>query len=519
MREVIKNPDEVRNLRPDWSEAEIHHYTRTGEEPAHKMGLVDHKGALVERLRDSEPIRADQALDPREAAKQLRAFREADAAYRSQLAEQLQAAAAAQTQPEPVADPAPPTPRQSDDAALAQQRAHLEAQQRWMNQTAAIAHLSVDEQACAKELRQIGVWLNSSYTPSELQSGQAVGEERQAWLTEAVQRAAGLQRVAANAAEVRTVKQASLTLARQAAVEQWSATQDAAFAKHVQEHRPEFASEAGQVRMQKATLGYLQRTTGLSEQEIKQRWRAGQWRSTPEQIVLLDAVSHDLAKQSMRDLNAHKRPIPPVTPGAARPRGADAEQSIADLERRMANASSGTPEEKAEIERQEAADRKRQEEEAQRAAEIEHTCDATDKTFSWALRNELAKENQVVRISPAVQRDFAAFQKCCSEWGLPHLPAPPQAAVLFLAQASEKKHTSWQLELWASSSVASSAGSRATLEKADQLYDEIDDLLPAFADAVRHSNIPASYYVTAWRARGLGDARVVLRQALQDGEH
>jgi hypothetical protein len=185
----------------------------------------------------------------------------------------------------------------------------------------------------------------------------------------------------------------------------------------------------------------------------------------------------------------------------------------------MANASSGTPEEKAEIERQEAADRKRQEEEAQRAAEIEHTCDATDKTFSWALRNELAKENQVVRISPAVQRDFAAFQKCCSEWGLPHLPAPPQAAVLFLAQASEKKHTSWQLELWASSSVASSAGSRATLEKADQLYDEIDDLLPAFADAVRHSNIPASYYVTAWRARGLGDARVVLRQALQDSEH
>ena len=56
------------------------------------------------------------------------------------------------------------------------------------------------------------------------------------------------------------------------------------------------------------------------------------------------------------------------------------------------------------------------------------------------------------------------------------------------------------------------------LEKADQLYDEIDDLLPVFADAVRHSNIPASYYVTAWRARGLGDAWVVLRQALQDSE-
>jgi len=169
--------------------------------------------------------------------------------------------------------------------------------------------------------------LNSSYTPSELRSGRAVGEERQAWLTEAVHRAAGLQRVASNASEVRTVKQAALTLARQAQVEQWSATQDAAFAKHVQETRAEFASDAGQARMQKATREYLRRTTGLSDQEITQRWRAGQWRSTAEQMVLLDAVSHDLAKQSMRDLNSHKRPIPPVTPGAARPRGADAEQS------------------------------------------------------------------------------------------------------------------------------------------------------------------------------------------------
>src|SRR5262249_1171038 len=160
----------------------------------------------------------------REAARQLKAFRQADAAYRSQLAEQLQAAAEAQSQPEPVADPTPPTPRQSDDAALAQQRAQVEAQQRYVQQAAAIQQLSADERACHHELAQISQWLNSSYTPSELRSGQAVGEERQAWLTEAVHRAAGLQRVAANAAEVRTVKQASLTLARQAEVEQWSAT-------------------------------------------------------------------------------------------------------------------------------------------------------------------------------------------------------------------------------------------------------------------------------------------------------
>jgi len=336
MREVIKNPDEVRNLRPDWSEAEIHHYTRTGEEPAHKMGLIDHKGALVEPLRDSEKIRADQALDAREAARQLKAFREADQAYRQQLAEQLQAAATAQTL-EPVADPTPPAPQQSDDGA--QQRAQLEAQQRYVQQAAAIQQLSADERACHHELAQISQWLNSSYTPSELRSGVAAGDERNAWLQEAVQRAAGLQRVAANAAEVRTVKQASLTLARQAQVDQWCAAQDAAFDKHVKENRPEFATDSGQSHMQKSTREYLRRTTGLSDQEITQRWRAGQWRSLAEQKVLLDAVSHDLAKQSMRELNSKRAYTPPVHPGAYMPRGADSERSIEGLERQLANAS------------------------------------------------------------------------------------------------------------------------------------------------------------------------------------
>jgi|SRR5215475_8479827 len=65
-------------------------------------------------------------------------------------------------------------------------------------------------------------------------------------------------------------------------------------------------------------------------------------------------------------------------------------------------------------ERQQEADRKLEEAAAQRAAEIEHTCDSVDKTFSMALRNEMAAENKVARISRATQRDFAAFQKCCA---------------------------------------------------------------------------------------------------------
>jgi hypothetical protein len=56
----------------------------------------------------------------------------------------------------------------------------------------------------------------------------------------------------------------------------------------------------------------------------------------------------------------------------------------------------------------------------------------------------------------------------------------------------------------------------ALLERADRLYDDVDDILPAFADKVRHSNIPAGSYVMQWRARGLGDCRVVLCEALKD---
>jgi len=57
----------------------------------------------------------------------------------------------------------------------------------------------------------------------------------------------------------------------------------------------------------------------------------------------------------------------------------------------------------------------------------------------------------------------------------------------------------------------------ALLKSADRLYDEADELLSAYAEEIRHSNIPGGYYITAWRARGLGDIRVVLREALRDG--
>jgi len=331
MREAVKNPDVVRSLRPDWNEAEISHYVKTGEPPPNKVGLVDHKGALVEALRDSEPIRPDQALNAREAAKQLKSFRQADAAYRQQFAEQMQAAAQAQAQPEEPAPSPPPPP--SQDAQLAQQRAQLEAQQRWVQQTAAIQQLSADERSCQHELAQISQFLNSYYTPSELRSGQAVGDERNAWLHEAVNRAEGLQRVAANAAELRQAKQASMALVQQAQATRWAEAEDAKFNEWLANKYPQYATGAGRSQLIAAARDTASPGFAQSYNQF------GPARSFEGQRDRAEAAMWHIAQTRARDLNSKRAYTPPVQPGAYASRASHGEQSIQDLERKVANAS------------------------------------------------------------------------------------------------------------------------------------------------------------------------------------
>jgi len=53
------------------------------------------------------------------------------------------------------------------------------------------------------------------------------------------------------------------------------------------------------------------------------------------------------------------------------------------------------------------------------------------------------------------------------------------------------------------------------LERAEAVYSEMEELLPAYAEEVRHSNIPPGNYLMVWRARGLGDCREVIRAAIE----
>jgi hypothetical protein len=82
------------------------------------------------------------------------------------------------------------------------------------------------------------------------------------------------------------------------------------------------------------------------------------------------------------------------------------------------------------------AARNQKAEEAARAAEL--GLDVIDAAFSPILKDELAAENLASRVSASHKADFVQFQACCKRQGLPHLPAPPQAVAVFLAEEIDR---------------------------------------------------------------------------------
>ena len=87
-----------------------------------------------------------------------------------------------------------------------------------------------------------------------------------------------------------------------------------------------------------------------------------------------------------------------------------------------------------EVEEQEEQCRQQEAEEAEREAALQRIYDAIDANLSPHLKAELAAENETARVTPKQKADFAAFRTLCTEWGMPYLPAAPQAVALFLAE-------------------------------------------------------------------------------------
>jgi len=129
-------------------------------------------------------------------------------------------------------------------------------------------------------------------------------------------------------------------LAQQATAQRqaWNEQQDAAFQNALASRHPQFSSDTGRTKLQRLAREYLEKDLGLSKQQIDAEWTRGALRSAGAQMMLADAVAHKAGKESMRDLNSKRAPVPPVQrPGTYRPAGAGAMDRIADLERQLAN--------------------------------------------------------------------------------------------------------------------------------------------------------------------------------------
>jgi len=312
--------------------------------PVVRVSTVSDRGEPVPALDDHQPV--DAALDgfknlaeANRAMKNWRTFAQQQEqnlmaelqGREEQQSAELQKALAAPT----VSDPAP-APQPQLDAALAQERAQLAEQQQRMALHAQFQRLSAQGQAAASERMQIQQWAAQNYVPGELSGQQPVqGDERAAWLNEASRRYNELESIVRNANTVAVAQQQQIVQARQAQIDQWAQQQDDAFNRALAERHPQLAADPS--KMQKAAKNYIRGTTGLNDAQIAQQWRAGRWRSAPEQMILADAVAHQMGRDSLKSLK-RVHALPPVAPGVYRPAGADAEADIGRLQRELDNA-------------------------------------------------------------------------------------------------------------------------------------------------------------------------------------
>jgi len=86
------------------------------------------------------------------------------------------------------------------------------------------------------------------------------------------------------------------------------------------------------------------------------------------------------------------------------------------------------------VEEQEERQRREAAAEEAREAALQRLYDAIDANLSPHLKAELAAENETARVTPKQKADFANFRATCTKWGMPYLPAMPQAVALFLTE-------------------------------------------------------------------------------------
>ena len=321
------------------------------ELPPEKVQIVTDNGNLIAPLRDDEPLTQENSFQNlREMKRGVRQFRDLQDQQRAALLQEFankqeadrQAAADLERAALQAQQPKPQVPPQPDPAV---ERARVQAQQA---QLAQLHQMQVEEREAVNERVQIRQFLDLNYPP-QFRSAEGWRQLQQqnpghaAYLAEvvpaAVQRDQELNAGLQQAALIRQGQQAQLATVQRAQYDRWASQQDEAARAAISSEMPEYSSDAAFGRLQKASRKALEKV-GLSKADMDALWANGTLRSVPAQRMIAKLAHAELQAERMKELNAHKRPVPPVTSGsyAAQPRGAGDESKIAAIQREMETA-------------------------------------------------------------------------------------------------------------------------------------------------------------------------------------
>jgi hypothetical protein len=282
----------------------------------------------MRNYRDAED-RAAQALADELTQRQEQLTREAEQvkAQEFALASKQEAARTQQVQ---AAHAAAATRAQQEAAALQQVR------QMSLNEAQLAARIQQHEQQIFQRYPEVLDWQAWEHTqktnPARAAEIQREGAKSQA----AVAQFAKLQEDRRLREYALGQHQVQVATAQRAA---WNEQQDSAFQNALAGRHPQFSSDTGRAKLQRLAREYLEKDLGLTKAQIDAEWSGGALRSAGAQMMLADAVAHRAAKESLRDLNSRRAPVPEVQrPGVSQPRGAVDLDRIANLQRQLGEA-------------------------------------------------------------------------------------------------------------------------------------------------------------------------------------
>ena len=329
---------------------------KPGEAPWNPMGLIE-DGKFVKPLRDDQKVTLDEALTPRQAAKQIGNWREWQAAAQEQLVTALQGEEAKrqvveaaqqiqQAQPRPA--PVQQQPRQPQvDPVAAAQRQHLAAQQAALNLSAeqkAIVERCGEWQRWASKIPELQSWEALRYTQQHdparhaqvmkaLQAGKTFNDA-------AARRFGELNEIrhsrAQRWAQAQGARNAEYQKAAVAQRQQLNRQADDQFNSWLSKEYPQFSSERAFKELRTAAREAVREATGWNDAQVDQAWNHGILRSPAAQQMVAHSAVARLQKQSREGLKAHRARVPqPMAPSAGGLRSNDADTEIRSLQQRL----------------------------------------------------------------------------------------------------------------------------------------------------------------------------------------